>query len=342
MTRIPVALFNYQDVGFRSGTYDFRPLQHALSEAETPALILFCEGRRYRSNGGEGLYWCAEALSDEFGVPYIPLPGTMRQGPMGPVIFYNPDVLIARNWWDGANPDEFIDKRNIGRFAVRDSGPTRQTRPLEFLAWVQHWDARSGDVRYVQAGLMDRYGNTERLPVIGGGDLNASASGDHLPQRDWMAADYRARSHKGRRRPDGTWVADTRAVDHLIGEWVDGQRVGGCGYHAMAEIAWRHDPTMVLEPTVNTGVDAGGGLLIDWLLVNDAMRPYVDPGSYRVHVPVGAAGSDHRAVTGALNFTDGGNAATRPVADEPSRRAAEYLTRRADGSPQRPGHDPGE
>jgi hypothetical protein len=116
----------------------------------------------------------------------------------------------------------------------------------------------------------------------------------------------------------------------------------------MAEIAWRHDPSMVLEPTVNTGVDAGGGLLIDWLLVNDAMRPYVEPGSYRVHVPHEVAGSDHRAVTAAVNFTGSGNAVTRPAADEPSGRAAGCLPRRAvggervDGSPQRPGHDPGE
>jgi hypothetical protein len=104
MTRIAVALFNYQDGGLRSGTRDFRPLQRALREAETPALFFYCEGKRFLANGGEGLYWCAEALSDQFAVPYIPLPGTMRQGPMGPVIFYNPNLLVARTGGTGGIP----------------------------------------------------------------------------------------------------------------------------------------------------------------------------------------------------------------------------------------------
>jgi hypothetical protein len=223
--------------------------------------------------------------------------------PGGP-LFFDPTVLVVRNWWNGRDPNDFIDRYNIGRFALRDSGDTRDSRALEFLVWVNHWDARSGDLRLWQAQLMDRYGDTEPLPVLGGGDLNATASSDgHLPQRDWMAAHYRARVHKGMRLPDGTWVADTRAVDHLIGEWVDGQRVGGCGYQAIAEIAWRHDPSLQLLPTVNDGVDAGGGLLIDYLLVNTAMAAHVDPTSYRVHVPpTRPYPSDHRLVTACLNF----------------------------------------
>jgi hypothetical protein len=73
----------------------------------TGAATVLCTGWWYRPAcvcvpGGQGLYWCAEALFDELGVPYIPLPGTMRIGPMGPVILYNPTVLTARNWWDHA------------------------------------------------------------------------------------------------------------------------------------------------------------------------------------------------------------------------------------------------
>ncbi|MCW2885532.1 MAG: hypothetical protein QOE54_7319 [Streptosporangiaceae bacterium] len=66
----------------------------------------------------------------------------------------------------------------------------------------------------------DRYGK-EQIPVIGGGDLNATASRDHLPQRAWPAANYLARSHKGKHVDDGTAEGtlgpDTDAVDHLIG-----------------------------------------------------------------------------------------------------------------------------
>jgi hypothetical protein len=67
--------------------------------------------------------------------------------------------------------------------------------------------------------------------------------------------------------PDGRWGPDTRAIDYLIGEWDEatGQRTGGCGLHAVAEMAWRADPSQPILPTVNDGVDPGGGLLIDWL-----------------------------------------------------------------------------
>jgi hypothetical protein len=66
----------------------------------------------------------------------------------------------------------------------------------------------------------------------------------------------------------------------------------------IAEIAWRHNPELVLEPTAGTGVDAGGGLLIDYL-VNDTMAGHVDPTSYRVHP---STASDHRLVTAARNL----------------------------------------
>jgi endonuclease/exonuclease/phosphatase family metal-dependent hydrolase len=298
--RLPIALFNYQDGGYTAGGYDFGPLQRAFAGiAEVPALILYCEGKYFRVNGDAGLYGCAEALADQLGAPYIPLAGAMRQGPMGPVIFYDPTLLVVRQWWDGRDENQFIDKRNMARFAVRDNAQ-------EFLAWVEHWDARSGDWRLIQAGLLDRYGYKERLPVIGGGDLNCTPSGDHWPQRDWDAADYRARSHKGAQMPDGTWVPDTRAVDHLIGRWdaEQGTRVDGCGFSTLAEVEWNSDRTQPLIPTVNAGVDLGGGLHIDHILANGAMLEHYIPGSYRVHIPAEGepAPSDHRLVTAALDL----------------------------------------
>ncbi|BCL14647.1 hypothetical protein [Micromonospora sagamiensis] len=143
------------------------------------------------------------------------------------------------------------------------------------------------------------------MPVIVGGDLNSTASGPHLPQRDWAAAGYRARAQKARQHPDGTWTADTDAVDHLIGRWNPDthRRDDGCGFHAVAELAWAANPHTALLPTVNDGINAGGSLLIDWLLANTAMRTHVDPGSYRVHVPAQRPyPSDHRLVTATLAF----------------------------------------
>ena len=83
--------------------------------------------------------------------------------------------------------------------------------------------------------------NTETMNTTTA-DTNSTAAGPHLPQRDWSAADYRARSHTARLQPeDGTWLTDTDAVDHLIGRWdaKPDRRVDGCEFQAVAELAWR-------------------------------------------------------------------------------------------------------
>jgi hypothetical protein len=74
MTRIGVALFNYESGGRASdGTYDFTKLRCAFSGlSEPPALILFCEAKNYRDNAGAAKYAAAEALSDEL---HLPEPG---------------------------------------------------------------------------------------------------------------------------------------------------------------------------------------------------------------------------------------------------------------------------
>ena len=306
MARIEVALFNYQDGGMTAdGTYDFTRLQQAFVEVdEAPDLILFCEAKNYRDRAGEAKYAAAEALSDQLGVPYAVELGSMQRGPLPPAIFYNPNVLVLRRWWNQDDPGAYEDQRNVARFAIRDSGPLADER-TEFLAWVHHWEPLSGDTRLEAARRVSRYGDAQPLPVIGGGDLNATASGKHLPQRDWMAANFRHRSTKGL-LSDGHWGPDTRALDHLLGAWDEdtGQRRGGCGLHAVAEMAWRADPTHPILPTVNDKVDAGGGLLIDWLLANAAMAPHIIPDSYTVHVPEDDRPypSDHRLVTAAFDL----------------------------------------
>ncbi len=307
MTRLPIALYNYQNGGAQpGGGYDFRPLQRAFAQAEEiPSLILFCEAKNYRDRAGEAKYAAAEALSDELGVPYAVELGAMMRGPLPPAIFYNPDVLILRRWWNQDDPGVYDDQRNVAKFAIRDSGVVAEER-TEFLAFVHHFEPLSGEVRLEEAKRVSRYGDAQPLPVIGGGDLNATGSGAHLPQRDWMAANFSSRSHKGVQRRDGTWGPDTRALDYLIGKWDENtqDRVDGCGFHAVAEMAWRLDPSQSLLPTVNENVDAGGGLLIDWILVNEAMKKYVIPGGYKVHIPDDRyrPPSDHRLVTAAVEL----------------------------------------
>ncbi|GIM94393.1 hypothetical protein [Paractinoplanes toevensis] len=306
---LKVATFNYQSGGNRSGHgFDMKGLQEAFALLDrAPAVVLYCEAKGYRGQGQRGLFAAAEALSDVLRVPYIGLPGTLDRGPIPPAIFYRADLLTVRGWPCPSDPDVFDDQRNVARFAVTASSVMPDVR-FEFLAWVAHFDPRSGQIRRQEAGLLDRYG-TDPLPVIGGGDLNSSASGDHLPQRDWHAADWHAKTHKGRWTDDGTpegrWVPDTDAVDHLIGRWDPARqrRVGGSGYHAVAELAWREHPEQQLLPTVNPKPGEGGGLLIDYLLANEAMRPYVIPASYKVHLPEGDRWpSDHRLVTADIDL----------------------------------------
>jgi len=300
-TRLPVALFNYENGGLQpGGDYNFRPLQCAFAQAEViPALILFCEAKNYRDRAGEAKYAAAEALSDELGVPYSVELGSMMRGPLPPALFYNPDILILRRWWNQDDPGIYDDQRNVARFAIRSSGRVAEER-TEFLAFVHHFEPLSGDVRLEEARRVSRYGDAQPLPAIGGGDLNATASGPHMPQRDWMAANFSSRSHKGIER-DGRWGPDTRALDYLIGKWDEetSDRTDGCGFHAVAEMAWRADPSQPILPTVNENVDAGGGLLIDWILVNEAMKKHVIPESYKVHIPDERyrSPSDHRLVT---------------------------------------------
>lgn len=305
--QLPIALFNYQNGG-RSpdGSYDFQPLQRAFATMqEPPALILFCEAKNYRVPAGEPKYAAAEALSDVLGVPYVAELGSMARGPMPPAIFYNPNQLVLRRWWNHDDPDAYDDQRNVARFAIRGSALERRGR-TEFLAFVHHFDPLSGDLRLEEARRLSRYGATQPLPVIGGADFNATASGGHLPQRDWMAAPYHHRTHKGVRRPDGTWGPDTRALDHLIGEWDEHtrRRIDGCGFQAIAEMAWHADPSQPILPTVNDDVDQGGGLLIDWLVCNQAMAKHVEADTYQVHTPDPGQPppSDHRLVTVTLDL----------------------------------------
>ncbi|MBO4164301.1 hypothetical protein [Micromonospora antibiotica] len=304
MTRVSVALFNFENGGLRDGQHDLHPLVDAFHDVTTPpALILLCEAKEWQTHGNQPLLHAAELLADRFATPYVGVLGHDPRGPMPPAILYDPTLLSLRTWYDPDDRYAFDDKRNVARFALRTSSERHDSR-TEFLAFIAHWDVHCGIRRRQQAALLDRYGATH-LPAVGGGDLNATASGPHLPQRDWTVANYRARRQKGQRMPDGTWVADTEAVDHLIGHWDPHTRTrtDGCGFHSIAELAWQRDPATPLLPTVNGGDDVGGGLLIDWLLVNRAMLAHVVPDTYRVHVPLGQPyPSDHRLVTADLCF----------------------------------------
>jgi hypothetical protein len=307
------ALFNYESGGLRQDGYDFKPLQAALADSpRVPALIKLCEGKHYADRGGQGLLLAAKALSEEFRVPYVGLLGHMERGPMPPAIFYDPNVLtLLPPWYGNGSQNDFHDQRNIAHFLVNGTD-------IEFLAGVDHWEPLYGPVRELAARRWGRYGRKAKKRVIFSGDLNCTPSGPHFPQRDWKLAaevDWTNATHKGRQK-DGVWVADTAPMDYLIGEWVEVGRVGGAGFTLLAELAWQAcadqpaerrprllTPDGRILPTVNTHVDAGGGLHIDAVLANDLMLDHFDPSTLEIHVPSpGVRHSDHRLITWELQF----------------------------------------
>lgn len=302
--RVSVGLLNHKDGGHHNATgrHDFHSLQNTFTNVAKLDLLLYCEAKHYNRDAGTARYAAAEALRDVLGAPYVIEIGHMDRGPMPPAIIYDPRVLVLRTWWRAGDPEIYRDQRNLAWFALADSHPTAAGR-FVFGAWVDHWDPISGEDRMPDARRIGRRrGDLQPLPVIGGMDANGTASGKHMPQRDWPVAPVSKRYGKGMQDPlTGAWGPDTRAVDMLLGWWNEHTRAreDGYGYHAVAELAWRTDPSVPLLPTVNDGVDPGGGLLVDWLMVNPAMLPYVLPDTYQVHVPPPGTvpGSDHRLVT---------------------------------------------
>jgi hypothetical protein len=265
---VATALFNYESGGFdkTSRRHEFGKLSAAVSHLTTaPAVVVQCEGRSYADLGGEGLHGAAAALSEALGVRYVGLLGHLDRGPIAPAVFYDPDTLTVRSWVGHGSHGVFDDWRNVGWFTVNATGGR-----LGVIA--QHWDSTCGDRRLFEAKQVGRFGSCPD-PVLLYGDLNASASGPLLPQRRWLDAEPKFRHHEGV-VVGGQVVADTRAVDYLIGAYDEhcGQRRDGMGFHAVCEQAHATGtpPELAYAPTVNRDVDPNGPVIKDWLLANTA------------------------------------------------------------------------
>lgn len=284
----------------QSRRYDFSRLHRLFASAadNPPHVIALNEGTEFHTHGRRALNHAAEVLSTTLGRRYVGLPGWLDVGPFGPALFYDACTLVL-DYWGDSHETVPLDKRNAGRFHV--SGK----RGTTFAVRVDHWPFWSGQARVDRARFISGDGRSS-TPLMVVGDLNETASGPHLPQRDWYAPGITHRHHKGK-LVDGTWQAHTDAVDLLIGAWrggVDGFREDSeTGFFAVEEAAGVTGPhaEAALRATVNTGIDKGGPLLIDWALANAAWRGGVVPGSVRVEVPPGERredfDSDHRRKT---------------------------------------------
>lgn len=308
MTTIDVAYLNYRNGGLRGdGKYEFDSLRQAVAPlvGRAPAVFPLCEGKRWLHKGSTGMNAACAALDDALGRPYVGQAGWHRRGEYGPAIVWDPQVLRLVTWSGADHASNALHDRNIAEFAVRGAPGKR----LKLKA--VHYPFDSGTERIAEAEQdADRAGDDVPFALVG--DLNATASGAFLPQRNWEQVPLHKRRHKAV-LVDGKWISDTRALDILIGAHdgtlVDDEhrvitRVNGAGFKALAELAFcaGMDSKQAFRPTTNTGVDTGGALIIDWWLANPALAELFDPTSYEVHVPTGDYPTtwllDHRMVTG--------------------------------------------
>lgn len=300
-TKIHCALVNFQDGGLRPvpdsdlvchrGYWDFTGLRDLFTTVHTvPDVVVVNEAREYGLYGRRALRFAARVLSDVLGRPYVGEIGWLPQGNIGPAVFHDPTRLHL-DFFGDTDPTVYASTRNLVRAHLRGNPHT-----TVFQLLVDHWAYWSGPAREDHAQFVNWLGRSP-VPTLLLGDLNSTASGPHWPQRDWSAPHPGEGIGKGRRLPDGTLVADTAALDHLIGRWDPGRgrRVHGAGFHAVPELAWRQGMARdkALIPTVNDGIDAGGGLLVDMGLLNDAWAAGLVPGTFRIHVPAGTRREDY-------------------------------------------------
>ncbi|MGH3734028.1 MAG: endonuclease/exonuclease/phosphatase family protein [Micromonosporaceae bacterium] len=296
---VNISLLNYEAGGLKTdGSYDFAPLVRAFLDDPNPDLILLCEAKFWHARGKRPFQAAMKDLSVLTGRPYV---GELFTGPLGTAVIYDPSVLCL----DATEEPDFADKRNLARFSLRAD------LRYQLQVFAEHWPYADGEQRLARAKLLARFG-TGPVPTLIAGDMNATSSGPHLPDPDWANVPVSVRDHKGRQDLDGTWHADTRALDRLIGAWdtQTSRRINGAGFHHLAEL----DPLAPnpLPPTVN-----GEHLHIDYILANQALLATAEvvPGSYHVHIPPSANPanwpSDHRRVSCTLR--NRGPSSSRPM-----------------------------
>jgi hypothetical protein len=216
-------------------------------------------------------------------------------------VIYDPTVLHRVSYGDD-HPTVSQNKRGVLTFALRVD-PTKT-----FRVKGMHADFADGERRLAEVKEFG-YLADPSTPALLTGDLNGLGSGPHMRQRDWESVEPHKRYHKAwqPQGPLGPWVADTRALDYLIGGWSTlgfnrpETRSGGVGFVALEEVAITQG--MPVEEAVAATTNTDGGLLIDWMLVNAPWREALVPGSLKVHVPDdGEWPSDHRLKTATLRW----------------------------------------
>jgi len=287
---LPLALVNLED-GLDSGEK-----LHLLSSIMEPCrgirpAIIAVNEARWRMPRGRPEREAAALLSQLCDARYEISVGQIERSDHPPALLWDTQRLDLVEY-STASTDRSLWKRNTWTLAVLDS-PNDAVRVI-----VPHWDYASGTRRLMEAEtLASHVGGS--LPVVVAGDLNSTASGPHLPHRDYTRVPVHKRRQKGRLTAVG-WVDDTRALDTLIGPWDTTTNTrhhqDGAGLYALAEHDWQQRNRQgVLAST--THIEQS--LLIDWILATRDVG--LVPGTYRVWEG-DPAWTDHKLITATITL----------------------------------------
>lgn len=289
MHELPVALINLQKGLGKGQNLDLLDQIMAPCARTRPALIVVNEAawvvpRHIPEREA------AHRLSKLCGARYEIVTGTLERSYDPPALLWDTDRLRLVEF-----SDERSDHHRWGHNAARLVAVDSSHEDLRVL--MAHFDYASGQRRVTEAQTLAAQVRPG-YPVLVAGDLNSTASGPHLPACDFAALPAHQRLHKGRQLPNGDIVADTRAVDSLIGVWDPdrGERHGGV-LRALAETDWVQRGGGRPGPAPTTYSD--DALLIDWLLAT----PDVDlvAGTYQVWDGDPAL-TDHKLVTATITL----------------------------------------
>lgn len=310
---IDVAQFNFEHGGLTSLThettglyfaqgYDLDKLVRAFKDVNTGFdLLVLNEAKFWGHHSSQVALKACELLGERFHRVYdIRIPPFAR-GDFGPAVIYDPTVLRLVSFGDNSSTVA-ENKAGVCTFALRVA-PNKTFRVKGL-----HLDFADGERRLAEVKTIG-YLADPSVPCLLTGDLNGLGSGPHMRQREWESVEPHKRYHKAwqPKGPLGPWVADTRALDYLIGAWSTlgfnrpEMRYGGVGFVALEEVAIGQG--MPVEEAVAATTNTDGGLVIDWMLVNEPWYTALVPGSLKVHVPDdGEWPSDHRLKTATLRW----------------------------------------
>lgn len=262
------------------GGYDYRKVVGMFHDGDWPDVFVLGEGDRYELNGMEGAYEAAAALREAKGPAYVPLPCSLpREGGMfAPVIYVNPQKVVIRRFYHHRLPDFASRNRNLFVFTL----PGRED-PFRVIGW--HGDIHSSDARLWDAREWDRFARPE-IPCAILGDWNSVPGGPNFEPTDLNTPGvhdprqlaWRIKFTHGPAQA-GPHKYDSSALDFLCGWWDDErqERVGGVGFHYVAELAGDFTPTQIERPNGRQPV------ALDGMCINAPLVDAYVPGSYRVH-----------------------------------------------------------